>query len=174
MNADAHSCSDSDLIYVTRCLGREPKGVVAVAARDEAGQPSVITNHPLQQEGQRWLPFPTLYWLVDAKLNSRVAEIERKGGVREIEAALQADELLLASHLEDNRRYAVSRWALLGDEDQSLCKEQGMDKVLKDSGIGGVGNHAAIKCLHAQYAYHLASGEAGTTVGKLMQKRFSL
>ena len=45
--------------------------------------------------------------------------------------------------------------------------------VLDKTGIGGVANHRTVKCLHAQYAYHLAR-EEGTTVGRLMEERFGI
>lgn len=173
MKTDENGWCESDRIYVAQCLGRDPKGVIGVAARDQAGRPSVIVNQPLMREGQRWLPFPTLYWLVDPTLSSILADLERRGGVREIEQALRDDPALLQQHLEDSKRYAAKRWALMTEADQATAQEKGLVKVLRDSGIGGVANHEAVKCLHTQFAYHLAQGSAGTTVGRLVEPRFA-
>lgn len=173
MNTDDQTLDDADLRHITDCLGRVPKGVLGVAARDRQRRPSVITNAPLIREAERWLPFPTLYWLVDPALSSAIAQIERKGGVRAIETALQQDEALLAEHLEDNRRYAAKRWALLDEADRRLAEDKGLVAVLRGSGVGGVANHKAIKCLHAQAAYHLAC-ERGTAVGRLLEASFSI
>lgn len=174
MTTDGHGLSDSDQRYITDRLGRAPKGVVAVAACDRQGRPSVITNAPLIREAERWLPFPTLYWLVDPVLSTAVAEAERKGGVRAIERALQEDDALMAKHLEDNRRYAAERWALLSDAEKTLAEEHGLVGVLRDSGIGGVANHKTVKCLHAQAAYHLARQGGGSAVGRMMADQLGM
>lgn len=166
--------SAADEQYVTACLGQPPKGVVGVAARDHKGRPTVITNLPLIVGPSSPMPFPTLYWLVDPFLTKRIADIERQGGIREIESALQDDAELLQSHLEDNRLYAKTRWAVLTEDEKQQAQQLGLVDVLKASGIGGVADHDQIKCLQAQYAFHLARYEAGTTVGRLMHQRYDL
>lgn len=166
--------SEADQQYVTARMGRTPKGVVGVAARTFDDQPAIIINLPLQREADRWVPFPTLYWLIDPSMSQRIAEVERKGGIAEIEKALQADPELLHAHRMDNAFYARARWAVLNKEELQAAEREGFVDVLRDSGIGGVANHDAIKCLHAQYAFHIARHEVGTTVGKLMCQHFGL
>ena len=173
MNADERGVTDDDRRYVADALGREPKGLVEIAARNRSGQPLVITNHPLVQEGERWLPFPTLYWLVDPALCSAMSEIERTGGVKEIEAALQADPALLGAFHSNQRSYAVHRWSLLSETERAYAVDNGIAEVLRDSGIGGVANRDAVKCLHLHAAHHLAT-EGGTTVGRLMEERYGI
>jgi len=166
--------SESDACYVTTELGRAPQGVVGVASRNREGQPAVIINLPLIQQGEKWLPFPTLYWLVDPSLNAKIADIERTGGVGEIERALMASQDLMQAHRADNVFYAMARWAVLNDREKQAANDLGLHPILEASGIGGVANHDAVKCLHAQYAFHLARHEVGTTVGKLMHQRYGL
>ena len=174
MNNGSLRYSEADQQYVTACLGRRPQGVVGVAARDPQGHAAVIINLPLVPCGETWQPFPTLYWLVDPGLSAVISEIERKGGVRTIEQALAEDAALLQAHRQDNAFYAMARWAVLNDKEKHAAHSLGMQQALKDTGIGGVANHDAVKCLHAQYAFHLARNETGTTVGKLMERRFGL
>ena len=166
--------SEADQQYVTACLGRTPQGVVGVAARRPTGEPTVIINLPLLPHIETWQPFPTLYWLVDPDLGKRLSDIERKGGVREIAETIAGDAALQVAHREDNVLYAMARWAVLNEKEKQAAKELGMDQMLEHAGIGGVANHDAIKCLHAQYAFHLARRDTGTTVGRLMQARFAL
>ena len=170
--------SDTDLLYVTQCLGREPEGVVGVAARNDAGQPMVIINLPVVRVVASdcicWQPFPTLYWLVDPALNRRISEIERKGGVQQIEQALRDDSELMDAHVQDNQLYARSRWNVLNSEEEAAAEQGGFAGVLRDSGVGGVANHQSIKCLHAQAAFHIARAERGTTVGKLIHQRYGV
>lgn len=165
---------EADEQYVTASLGRPPKGVVGVAARGPSGQPTVIINLPLQRVADRWVPFPTLYWLVSPGLSRRIAEVERKGGITELRAVLNSDPDLMEDHLADNRLYARSRWAVLNEQEKIAADEQGMCDVLRCSGVGGVQDHAQLKCLHAQYAFHLARSDVGTAVGRLMHKRFGI
>lgn len=166
--------SEVDQQYVATCLGRTPQGVVGVAARRPSGEPSVIINLPLLPREESWKPFPTLYWLVDPDLNTQISNIERKGGVRAIEQALAEDTSLQVAHREDNNLYAMARWAVLNDKEKQAAEQLGMQHMLENAGIGGVANHDFIKCLHAQYAFHLARREQGSTAGKLMQEKFGL
>ena len=53
-----------DAATVARLLGREPRGRFEVVLRDEAGEPVVIRNEPLLDDGT---PMPTRYWLVGAE-----------------------------------------------------------------------------------------------------------
>lgn len=177
MNTDGHGFTEADERYIAERLGRTPQRVLAVAARDARGRPAVITNAPLARDAHRWMPQPTLYWLIDPVLCKRVAEAERKGAIGEIEAALEADEGLMAGHLADNAAYAEARLALLMNAEKRVAEEQGMFGVLSNTGIGGVANHRSVKCLHAQYAYHLArltKTGTGTTVGRLMEERYGI
>ena len=174
MNNGSLRYSEADQQYVTACLGRRPQGVVGVAARDDQGSPAVIINLPLLPHEASWKPFPTLYWLVDPGLNAKIAEIERKGGVRTIEQALADDASLKAAHREDNVFYAMARWAVLNDKEKKASIELGMQSTLENTGIGGVANHDAIKCLHAQYAFHLARNKKGSTAGRLIRQHYDL
>lgn len=166
--------SEADEQYVTVCLDRCPIGVLGVAARRPTGEPTVIINLPLMANGDSWQPFPTLYWLVDPDLIATIANIERKGGVRAIEAVLAEDAALQAAHRADNVFYAKARWAVLTDAEKQTAQDLGMREMLEHTGIAGIANHDAVKCLHAQYAFHLARNETGSTVGKLMQQHFGL
>lgn len=174
MYTESFRFSDEDRRFICDALGREPVGVIGVAARRDDLRPTVIINLPLVREGERWQPFPTLYWLVDPQLSAQLAEIERTGGVREVQAMLDADDALMQAHLEDNRAYARSRWAVLTREEVQAADTHNMRDVLEHSGIGGVANHASVKCLHAQVAYHLAKHEAGSTVGRLIKNAYGL
>jgi len=166
--------TDCERDYIVQQLGREPSGVLEIAARDAAGLPAVISNHPLQWQGDRPVPFPTLYWLIDPKLNLGISDFERRGGVGEIEALISADETLREQVNADHRRYAARRWALLTADEQQLAINHGFADTLRDKGVGGTANFAAIKCLHMHAAYHLAQcalDNTGTAVGRLLESK---
>jgi hypothetical protein len=136
----AFRTTHADLDSLTRLLGRTPRGAFEVVVRDAAGEPVVIRNAPLLDDGT---PMPTRYWLVDPQLSTRVARLEAAGGVRAADAAVDPDALQAA-----HDRYARERDAAL---------PAGHTGPRPHGGVGGT--RRGVKCLHAHYAYHLAGGD---------------
>ena len=132
--------TESDVAALTVLLGRAPRGAFEIVVRDAAGEPVVIRNSPLLDDGT---PMPTRFWLVDPALSTRVARIESAGGVRAAEAAVDADELQRA-----HDRYAAERDAAI---------PAGHAGPRPHGGVGGT--RRGVKCLHAHYAWHLAGGD---------------
>ena len=132
--------TESDVAALTVLLGRAPRGAFEIVVRDAAGEPVVIRNSPLLDDGT---PMPTRFWLVDPALGTRVARVESAGGVRASEAAVDAEELQAA-----HDRYAAERDAAI-PADHEGPRPHG--------GVGGT--RRGVKCLHAHYAFHLAGGD---------------
>jgi hypothetical protein len=129
-----------DVEVLTQLLGREPRAGFEVVVRNAQGDPVVIRNAPLLDDGT---PMPTRYWLVDPGLSLRVARLESAGGVRAAEAAVVPSELGSA-----HERYARERDAALSPDHVG---------PRPSGGVGGTGR--GVKCLHAHLAYHLAGGD---------------
>ena len=130
---------DDDHHRVSELLGREPEGRYEVVARDAAGDPVVIRNAPLLDDGT---PMPTRYWLVGAEAVAAVSRLESAGGVRAAEAAVDPAELAAA-----HARYAAERDAAVPPGAHPR----------PSGGVGGT--RQGVKCLHAHYAWHLAGGD---------------
>jgi len=129
-----------DRVRVAQLLGREPRGAFEVVVRDDRGDPVVVRNAPLLDDGT---PMPTRYYLVGADLVREVSRLEADGGVRRAEAAIDADAIEAA-----HRRYAAERDAAIA-----------IDHV-GPRPYGGVGGtRMGVKCLHAHVAYTLAGGD---------------
>lgn len=140
---DARAQYDHDVVVLTQLLGRVPRAGFEVVVRNDAGDPAVIRNAPLLEDGT---PMPTRYWLVDPDLSLRVARLESAGGVRAAEAAVEPEALGSA-----HERYARER-------DLALATDYAHHEGPRPS--GGVGGTArGVKCLHAHFAYHLAGGD---------------
>ncbi|HEX7166856.1 MAG TPA: DUF501 domain-containing protein [Acidimicrobiales bacterium] len=137
-------------VRVAELLGREPRGAYEVVVRDGDGDPVVIKNAPLLDDGT---PMPTLYWLVGAEAHLQVSRLEAAGGVRQAEADVDAGELAAA-----HERYAAERDALL---------PPGYTGPRPAGGVGGT--RTGVKCLHAHYAFHLAGGD--DPVGRWVAER---
>jgi len=137
---------------VAERLGREPQGEFEVVVRGPAGEPVVIRNDPLLDDGT---PMPTRYWLVGSSERDAVSRLESTGGVRQAERAVDPHAL------EDaHRRYAAERDAAL-PRDHIGPRPQG--------GVGGT--RRGVKCLHAHYAWYLAGGD--DPIGQWVAERLS-
>ena len=125
---------------VPQLLGRDPRGAFEVVVRGANGEPVVIRNAPLLEDGT---PMPTRYWLVGEAERKAVSSLEASGGVRAAEAAVDADELAAA-----HARYAAER-------DAAIPAGHAGPRPL--GGVGGT--RRGVKCLHAHYAWFLAGGD---------------
>ncbi len=148
---------DADLAAVRQRLGRDPQGPFRVVVRDEAGQPVVIENAPLLDDGT---PMPTRFWLVGPDEVRAVSRLESEGGVRAAEAAVDAAELAQA-----HERYAAER-------DRALPADH--DGPRPSGGVGGT--RQGVKCLHAHYAWHLSGGAdpVGRWVDEQLRRRLDV
>jgi hypothetical protein len=131
---------DHDVAVLTELLGRVPRAGFEVVVRNGAGDPVVIRNAPLLDDGT---PMPTRYWLVGDAERDAVSRLEAVGGVRQAEAAVDPDALAAA-----HQRYATER-------DAALSRDH--DGPRPSGGVGGT--RRGVKCLHAHYAWHLAGGD---------------
>src|SRR4051794_41727443 len=64
---------------VRELLGRTPQGAFEVVVRDDAGDPVVLRNAPLLDDGT---PMPTRYWLVGRVAVVAVSPLGAAGGGR--------------------------------------------------------------------------------------------
>lgn len=131
----------SDLDVVTDLLGRTPRTDFVVVVRSVDGTPVVTKNAPFEHDGT---PMPTRYWLLpSSRAMTAIGRFEASGGVRAVEAVVDADEIATA-----HARYAADRDADI-PADWSGPRPSG--------GVGGT--RRGTKCLHAHYAYFLAGGD---------------
>lgn len=125
---------------VTELLGREPQGEFEVVLRDQAGDPVVLCNAPLLDDGT---PMPTRWWLVGRRETVTVSRLEAAGGVARAEAEVDAAEVAAA-----HARYAAERDAAM---------PPGHVGPRPTGGVAGT--RRGVKCLHAHYAWFLAGGD---------------
>ena len=143
----------ADQQRVEELLGRTPEGAFEVVVRDAHGDPVVIRNAPLLNNGR---PMPTRFWLVGATARLAVDQLESDGGVRRAREAVDGVELASA-HL----RYAAERDAAMPPRHTGPAPS---------GGVGGT--REGIKCLHAHYAWYLAGGD--DPVGKWVAGQLAL
>jgi hypothetical protein len=137
---------------VRELLGREPLGQYEIVVRDETGDPVVLRNAPLLDDGT---PMPTLYWLVGPAEIRRIGRLESKGGVDAAEAAVDPAELAAA-----HARYAAERDAAI---------PAGHVGPRPSGGVGGT--RTGVKCLHAHWGWYLAGGD--DPIGRWIEQQFT-
>ena len=130
----------TDRQRVAELLGREPAGEFEVVVRDQAGDPVVIRNAPLLDDGT---PMPTLFWLIGRAQTLEVSRLESRGGVRQAEHEVDPAAVRAA-----HDRYAAERDAALPASHTG---------PRPSGGVGGT--RQGVKCLHAHYAWFLAGGD---------------
>lgn len=139
MTAAPAEISDADRAEIERQLGRPPRGLRAVAARDSKGAPTVVQTNPRLEDGT---PFPTLYYLTSPRLVAHASTLEAEGLMREMTERLEADENLARRYREAHESYLAERDAI---------ETLGIDVT-----AGGMPDR--VKCLHVHLAHSLAKG----------------
>ena len=146
---------------IAALLGREPRGLEAVAVTGADGGPRVIRVASLVDD----TPFPTLFWLVDPVLNYRIDRTEAGGLIRQLQARIDADPALQQQMRADHRAHIALRESYISAELRQRFQDLGFGDVLADRGIGGIADFSRIRCLHTWYAAHLV---VANTVGGML------
>jgi hypothetical protein len=140
--------TDADLATIHAQLGREPRGVLAVAARCVCGNPIVVRTAPRLPDGT---PFPTQYYLTHPGAVAAVSTLEATGTMRELQDRLREEEELAAAYRAAHERYLEERYEL-GD-------------VPEIHGISAGGMPDRVKCLHVLVGHALAAGPGVNPLG---------
>jgi hypothetical protein len=130
-------------------IGRDVRGSVAVAVRCRYGLPAVVRTAPRLPDGT---PFPTLYWLACPAARVAVGRLEAAGWNARLSERVAAEADLARAHADAHASY--------------LAQRDAMDRLEGDPGVGGLPGR--VKCLHALYAHHAATGAdpVGRIVGQ--------
>jgi hypothetical protein len=136
----------ADLDAVARQLGREPRGVIAIAYRCPNGEPGVVMTAPRLPDGT---PFPTLYYLTHPALTAAASRLESSGVMKEMTVRLAAEPELAAAYRRAHESYLAERDAV---------------EPLGTTFSGG-GMPDRVKCLHVLIAHSLAKGRGVNPLG---------
>ena len=140
------SVRNEDVEAIKEQLGREPRGLRAVAHRCPCGNPDVVETAPRLPDGS---PFPTLYYLTCPRAASAIGTLENDGVMAEMTERLQKDPELAAAYRAAHEDYIKRR-----DEIEVL---EGFPSA------GGMPDR--VKCLHVLVAHALAAGPGVNPLG---------
>jgi hypothetical protein len=140
--------SPADLAAVAGQLGREPRGVVAVAHRCPCGKPDVVVTEPMLPDGT---PFPTLYYLTCTRAASLIGTLEASGLMSQMQERLTEDPELA-------QRYRAAH-------DDYLARRTELGSVPQIEGVSAGGMPDRVKCLHVLAAQSLAMGPGVNPLG---------
>lgn len=138
----------ADVEVLRAQLGREPRGIVAIAARCACGNPTVVKTAPRLENGT---PFPTTYYLTHPGAVGAVSTLEANGVMAEMSARLREDEALAAAYRAAHDAYLADREAL--------------GHVPEIDGISAGGMPDRVKCLHVLVGHALAVGPGVNPLG---------
>ncbi|WP_061963774.1 DUF501 domain-containing protein [Demequina aurantiaca] len=138
----------ADIAVLRAQLGREPRGVVAIAARCVCGNPTVVHTAPRLPDGT---PFPTQYYLTHPDATSAVSTLEANGVMKTMQDRLGEDAELADAYRAAHERYLEERYAL--------------GEVPEIHGISAGGMPDRVKCLHVLVGHSLASGPGVNPLG---------
>ncbi|MGE5693726.1 MAG: DUF501 domain-containing protein [Candidatus Sericytochromatia bacterium] len=136
----------TDLDAVARQLGREPRGVLAIAYRCPNGEPGVVKTAPRLPDGT---PFPTLYYLTHPALTAAASRLESSGLMKEMTARLASEPELAAAYRRAHESY--------------LAERDAVEPLGTASSAGGMPDR--VKCLHVLIAHSLAKGRGVNPLG---------
>jgi len=151
--------------HIAELLGREPRGLQAVAVSAPDGAPVVIRVASLVDG----VPFPTLFWLVDPALNYRIDQAEAGGLIARFQQRVEGDAALRAALRQDHRAYIALRDSFIDPVLRGRIGELGFTEVLATKGVGGIADFSRIRCLHTWYAAHLV---LPNTVGAMLERHW--
>ena len=149
--------------YIITCLGREPRGLRAIAAWSADGKPAVIQVAPLV-DGK---PFPTVFWLVDPATTLAIDRLEAAGTIAYLQAQVDASVELQRAMEVDHRRHRARRASTMTSSEQQVLVDSGMIRAFEQRGVGGIQDPGRIRCLHAWYAAHWVEPN---TIGQLVDR----
>lgn len=159
--------SELDIELIERQIGRNPRGLSAIAFRSYDGVPVVLQIRTVV-EGEL---FPTLYWLSSKDFYKAIADIESAGFVKELDKRLQQDEGLKDRLHADHLRYIAQREMAMTSLEKEWVANQGLTEVLASMGVGGSRNWHTVRCLHMHYAHHLVESNC---IGEILDDEFQL
>lgn len=159
--------SQTDIEIIRAQIGREPQGIVKIAARAVNGVPLVLQMRSIVDDK----PFPTLYWLCSKDLHKAIGTIETQGWVKQIEQRIQEDDALKEQFYINHQQYVQKRNEQMQSADKALIVERGFSELFERYGIGGISQWDKVRCLHMQYAHHLVDGNV---IGQLLDDEFEL
>jgi hypothetical protein len=134
-----------DAAAVEAQLGREPRGLRAVAHRCPCGLPDVVETAPRLPDGT---PFPTLFYLTCPKAASAIGTLEGSGLMRELTERLAADQEFAEAYASAHQDYLARR--------DAAARTAGVEPLPMGTQSSG-GMPSRVKCLHALVAHELAA-----------------
>lgn len=137
-----------DLAVIAEQLGREPRGVIEVAARCPSGHPAVVKTEPRLPDGT---PFPTLYYVTCPRLSGAIGTLEASGLMTAMTERLAGDSELAAAYRSAHESYLRERDAI--------------EPVAQIDGISAGGMPTRVKCLHVLVGHALAKGRGVNPLG---------
>ncbi|MCX7679899.1 MAG: DUF501 domain-containing protein [Spirochaetes bacterium] len=172
MKLEYHNFTTSDVVVVAKQLRSQEVLMCAVAERCIYGYPRIIVLSPIKSfEGVNTINYEALrnvFWLTCPFCNDVIHKLENNGYISKIAEFINSNRVAREWMRSAHSHMYFVRKKLYKDFFSDMYPQE-MIKFF-DSGVGGVKDGSAIKCLHAHFAFYRINpiNCAGYIVQKLL------
>ncbi|MFH0977528.1 MAG: DUF501 domain-containing protein [Spirochaetota bacterium] len=147
--------NSGDLELIKKQLGSKDVSACGIFKRCKYGFPQIIFQRPVKKaEGVNQLnheAVSNIIWLTCPYLNYKIHELENASYIKKIKAVIQNSQHLKLKMLKAHADYYFTRNIIFKKYAGSLMADE-FD--FTESGIGGIRDLSAIKCLHLHYSHY--------------------
>ena len=144
---DTLAPTETDLLVLSRELGRPVRDVVEIPARCVCGNPLVAATAPRLSNGS---PFPTVFYLAHPVITQAASRLEAAGLMYEMTDRIAQDDEVADAYQAAHRNYLAER--------ERVRLASGADPVPESEGSSARGMPERVKCLHAVLGHTLSVG----------------
>jgi hypothetical protein len=150
--------SPADLALIKKQLDRNEVYICGIYKRCRFGYPQIILLNPLKKNSRpekiNYEAIANLLWLTCPYLNNNIHELENAACIKKIEAIIQNDPLFKDLMLNAHAEYYFMRDFIFRKYISSASSVKEKEIELFRTGIGGIRDLSAVKCLHLHYCHY--------------------
>lgn len=147
--------TDEDAVIIKKQLRTSSLFICGVAKRCPYGFPQIAVLNPVFEDEQKTINYSALknpLWLTCPHLNKGIHKIEDNMAVSKIQKFIRSDRFFKTKMEDAHAHYYYFRKELFS-EISGRSFEEDLVSVF-NSGIGGIADVTAVKCLHMHFAHY--------------------
>jgi uncharacterized protein len=166
-----------DLELIKKQLNSKEVFICGIYKKCKYGFPQIILLNPVKHiQGEEYLNYEAvsnILWLTCPYLNNNIHELENASHIKKIKTIIQNSAYFTNMMLRAHADYYYMRNFIFQKYARSELSIQGREVDFSKTGIGGMRDLSAIKCLHLHYChYNLCKDNiAGLITFKLLNKK---
>lgn len=169
--------NSDDLELIKKQLKSKEVFICGIYKKCKYGFPQMVLLNPVKTiEGKEYINYEAvsnLIWLTCPYLNNKIHELENASYIKKIKAIIQENTLFTNMMLRAHADYFYTRNLIFKKYAHSVLSACGNELDLTETGIGGMRDLNAIKCLHLHYCHYTLCKDniAGLITSRLLEKK---